>query len=374
MKLIYADYNATSPASESHCKEVAKLLSQTPGNPSSIHELGRKAKLALEDARRQIANAFGQGEIFFTSCATEANNWVLSNAIEQAQGKPTKILLSAAEHPSLADTASILQAQGYLQYETIKTDKDGLIAQDDLWAKLQKGASFLTIIHANNETGAINPIFELAARIKKDFPKLFLHVDGVQAFGKLDLSMLDSSGIDSYAISGHKVGALMGIGALYLPKKINLTSFLHGGGQEKTKRAGTENMAGILSLAIRVRDLASHKEKIAALAALKASFLEKARQIPGFVSHGAQACQTANTINFHIDNVAQSRILLSFERKGICASSGSACSAGTNKASPTLVAMGYSEWVAKNSIRLSFGPESKKEDFATILQVLHELK
>ncbi len=373
-QLIYADYNSTYPTDKEHLQELTRLLLEAPGNPSNIHEHGRKAKLLLEDARTQIASGFGKGEIIFTSGATEANNWMVFNAIEKYQNHPAPIAISAVEHPSIGQYCRFQEHKKRCTLAFLGVDKDCLLKEEDIDAKISKETCFVSLIHVNNETGAIQDIFRISEAIRRKAPSAFIHVDGVQAYGKLDLSWLDQSPINSYAVSGHKVGGIKGIGCLYLPKKgTALLPLLLGGGQERNRRSGTENMAGVLSMSLRAQNLSQYRNRIADLKVLKEAFLSEAATIEGFCFHGNSASQVPSTINFHLGEKPVTKILFTFESHGICASTGSACSSGSPTPSPVLKAMGFSDQIASNSIRLSFGAPTTKADIDTILAALRKI-
>lgn len=383
--MVFADYNSTWPLEESHLAAVMEALRKFDGNPSSQHASGRRAKVAIEDARTAVSALLGcrPQELVFTSGATESNNLAIQGlagqATKLADGVRTHVIVGATEHPSVIELAEVLAARGLVELQLAPVDANGIIRSDALLSMIRKETAMVAIMAANNETGAIQPVAELAAAVKARAAKVHFHVDAVQALGKLDCSWIgNSSNVDSAAFSGHKIGAFKGCGALYLKAGTKLHGLMIGGGQERSRRPGTENVPGIVSFGIRARELAvddgalwkrwvdlqreAQKELVCGLAG-----------IPGAVVHGDPAAGLANTLNFHVSGVGGDDILLNLDLAGIAASSGSACSSGVGRPSHVLKAMGYDDWVALNSVRISLGSGDPLADVSKLIGVLDKM-
>lgn len=380
MKRVYADYNATTPCSESHFHQVCKALKDVYGNPSSVHHFGREAKNLLEDSRSSLASFLGVSpkEIFFTSGATEANNLVLQGVCDYQRYKQKKtrmnMLLSPIEHSSILKVAQLLEDRGLVETRYVKVDKHGFIDVEHLVSQIDEHTILATMIYVNNEIGVINPVQKLAQAIKSKNPKVHVHIDAVQAFGKVDMSWVQQSGVDSAAMSAHKLGAFKGIGCLYKRQGTHILPSIWGGGQEKGLRSGTENMPGILSFGIKMQELISKPSWVESLTPIRDTFVAQLKSIKGVHIHGDPQTCLPTTVNFHVEGLSGDLLMLTFDTAGIAVSSGSACASGGGAPSPVLKALGYSDHDASNSIRVSFGYDSKLEDVEQIVKVLSELR
>lgn len=377
--MLYVDANATFPVASAHWDRVVVLLKEVDGNPSSIHARGRTAKVALEGARNSIAKMLGgRGpEIVFTSGATEANNFALQGLVGKvfAEGRKPSVVVSAAEHSSVIEAARVLEERGQCTLRIAPVTREGVVDSAALLALVDETTALVGVMHANNETGAVNDVRALAAAVKAKQATVHVHVDAVQMFGKADLSWYAGAPIDTAALSAHKIGAFKGIGALYMKPGVKLNLLIAGGGQERGRRPGTENMPGIVSFGLRCDELRGCETTwMEGARTLRAAWLAALAEIPGAVIHGSNdgAQGLANTVNFHVDGVAGDDILLNFDLAGFQASSGSACSSGAARPSHVLLAMGYSEWVALNSVRVSFADGGTLADVAHMGQVLRE--
>jgi len=369
---IYLDANATAPVAPSHYDQVAALLKQVDGNPSSIHARGRNAKIALENARSAVAALLGarSTEVIFTSGATEANNMAIQGVVGR-QSKP-HILVSGAEHSSVREVATVLVERGLCTLDMAPVTKAGAVDVVGLLQLVRPDSALVAVMLANNEVGTINDAASIAAAVKAKAAAAHFHCDAVQGLGKLDLGWLATSKIDSAAISAHKGGGFKGIGALYLKSGSKLAALLAGGGQERARRPGTENIPGIVSFgliaaAIKKRGLWSDR-------ATQTALIARLGDIPGLILHGepVEGLCLAGTLNFHIEGVGGDDLLLNLDLAGIQASSGSACSSGAARPSPVLLAMGYSEWVALNSVRLSWLEELTPVAIERVVKVLSD--
>jgi cysteine desulfurase len=382
--MIYADYNATTPCTAEHLEKVTKMILECDGNPSSIHAQGRRAKTALESARREVSWHFGAepSEIIFMSGATEVNNLVLQGVScnvlypEKCVGEAVKsfhVVISAGEHPSINAACEILKKRCHAKISTVPLLRSGVISSEGLEACIDPSTTLVSLIYVNNETGIVSDIESLVHVIRKVNPTCHIHIDAVQAFGKVDLKWIGKSSIDSAVISGHKVGGLKGSAALFLKKSSQLGKVIVGGGQERGKRAGTENMPGIFSLGIRARELRDAPNWMGHVPELWKDLWDRLSKIKGLVLHGDPQHSTFNTVNFHVDSIPGELIMFSLDGQGISVSMGSACSSGVAKPSQVLTAMGYSDVEASNSIRISLGFNSKREDIDSIVETLQKI-
>ncbi len=377
--MLYVDANATFPVAGAHWDRVVALLKEVDGNPSSIHARGRAAKVALENARGAVAKMLGARgpEIVFTSGATEANNFALQGVVGKgrADGKIPSVVLSATEHASVLEPARVLEERGLCTVRLAPVSREGRVDPAALLALVDAETAFVAVMHANNEMGAVNPVRELAAAVKAKAPAAHVHVDAVQMFGKADLSWYAAAPIDTAAFSAHKIGGFKGVGALFMKPGMKLNLLIAGGGQERGRRPGTENMPGIVSFGLRCEELRGREATwTEGMRTLRAAWIEALLRIPDAVVHGPtdSANCLPNTVNFHVDGVAGDDMLLNLDLAGFQASSGSACSSGAARPSHVLLAMGWGEWVALNSVRISFADSGTLADVSRMGQVLWE--
>lgn len=376
--MSYVDANATYPVDPEHYLRVAKVLQEVDGNPSSIHASGRAAKVALEDARGNLAALLGcrAQEIVFTSGATEANNLAIQGVVgRHAKAmKPPHVIVTAAEHSSVLEPAKVLAERGHCTLTLAPVKKTGEVDADALLDLITPETVLVCVMHANNETGAISPVMRIAKKIKEKKADVHVHVDAVQVLSKIDLTGYATSTIDSASFSAHKIGGFKGVGALFLRTGAKLSLLLCGGGQERSRRPGTENMPGIVSFGMRCRELKGrHEERGQAMLRLRDGWKAKLAEIPGAVIHDGSPESLPNTVNFHVEGVPGEDILLNFDLAGIQASSGSACSSGVARPSHVLLAMGYDETVALNSVRVSFPAEGRPEALDAMSSVLSDV-
>lgn len=377
MKRVYADYNATGPVDPAHYDEVVKMLKEVDGNPSSIHHFGRTAKIALEDARAQIAKllSVGNQQIVFTSGATESNNFAIQGVVckNSQMDEIPHIIITSTEHPSVRTTAEILRDRGLCELTIAPVDNYGIVNEEELLQLIKPSTVLICMIHANNEVGSINPVKEISEKIKNKKDSIHIHIDSVQAFGKIDMTWLENSKIDSLSASSHKISGFKGVGLLYLKKNTTLNTYICGGGQERNRRSGTENMPGIISFGLRAKHIRENPDWFDGVNELKAKLVEEFLKIDGLEFHGDLEKGLPSTFNFHIEGVPGEDIMLNFDLAGICISSGSACSSGVQRPSAVLKAMGYPDWIALNSTRISFGPHNTLEDVDIIIHTLKKV-
>lgn len=367
--MVYLDNNATTPLDPRVAEKMAAFLKEHFGNPSSLYPIGRKAKEIVTESREAVAGFLGahRSEITFTGSGTEADNFALNGVLDANLDK-NEIVTSVVEHPAVLETARYLEKKG-VKVSYVPVDGTGLIDLDFLRAAVTPRTALVSIMHANNEIGTIQPIKDVV-RIAHDKGAL-VHSDAVQTFGKIEVNA-DKLGVDLLTVSAHKVYGPKGIGALYIRRGTNIRPFLHGGHQERGLRAGTENTSGIVGFGEAVRILADRwkkdKDRIEKLAGrLKTGIEEK---IPKVKFNGHPEKRVKSTLNFAFPGLEAEAILLALATKEIYVSTGSACSEDSDEASYVLLAIGLRPEIARSCIRMSLGRFSTDED---VDAVLHEL-
>jgi len=369
MREVYVDNNATTKVDEAVFEEMRPYFCELYGNPSSMHFFGGQVQKKLDEARKRTAALLGAlpEEIIFTACGTESNNSALRSALEIFPEK-RHIVTTRVEHPAVLTPCRNLSKRGYRVTE-LSVDGEGNLDLDELRAVVDEDTAIVSIMYANNETGVVFPIEEIGA-IVKEKGALF-HTDAVQAVGKIPMNMANST-VDMLSLSGHKLHAPKGIGALYLRKGVPFRPFLVGGHQERSRRAGTENSAGIIALG-KACELAGEflVEENTTVKALRDRLeAEILRLVPNVRLNGGAAVRLPNTTSVAFEFVEGEAILLLLNEKGICASSGSACTSGSLEPSHVLRAMGVPFTCAHGSIRFSLSRFSTDEHIDTIIQEL----
>ena len=366
-EFFYADANAGLLVSARHLEQLSRRLLEVDGNPSSIHNVGRRARVAIEQARRDLCHylAIETDQLLFTSGGTESNNLVIRSVIEK-NNVPPHIVITAGDHPSITTTAEQLQARGQCTVDVIAIDQQGIVVDQQLAQTVGAETVLVCLTYANSETGVINDVNTLAGQIKQLNRQVHIHCDAVQMLGKMPLVIGDN--IDSASFSAHKLGAFKGCGALFVRRPTELREQLSGGSQEQNLRAGTENLSGIISFALIVKALPERLPRWQQQVEVLKNYL--LTNSPQLVVHGHRQHCLPNTINFHIDGVRGDDIVVNLDLAGIAVSSGSACSSGINRPSRVLTAMGYSAEVANNSVRVSFS-DGNEQDVDRLCQVLN---
>ena len=372
MKRIYLDHNATTPLAP----EILAALPQAAmsfGNPSSIHWSGREPKAFLREARQKLATSLGvqATEIVFTSGATEASNALLKSLFaSQKKLSKTICITSSVEHPAVRETVSTLQSQG-AQIYTLKVNRQGVLDVGTLWDLLEtyrNKIAFVSVMLANNETGHLFPLAEIAQRAHA--AGAYVHSDCVQGLGKVEIN-LKTLDIDCASFSAHKVYALKGVGALYIKRGVPFEPLLHGGGQERHRRGGTENTLGIWSfglMAQKIPDLIQMQKEIQRL---RDSFESQVQSmISGVRITGVESPRLPNTSSLVIDGVDGETLLINLDIKGIAVSTGAACTSGNPEPSPVLLAMGLDRSEAQSSLRVSLGMNTTAEEMKEFLETL----
>ena len=372
MQRIYFDHSATTPIRP----EVAEVMYQyltgdNFGNPTSLHWYGSKIRNAIEDAREQVAKAIGSApsEIVFTSGGTESDNMAIHGVAQANKNKGNHIITTAVEHHAVLNTVKALGKQGFT-VTVLPVDKYGMVSASDVAASITDKTILISVMHANNEVGTIMPIKEIAdiARSKG----VLFHTDAVQSFGKIPVDV-NQLGVDLLTISGHKIHGPKGIGALYVRRGVRWKqSLFHGGGQERLRRAGTENVPGIVALGLASELAVANLEKESSyLQALRDKLIE---DVTSRISHvkltGHPTDRLPNHASFTFEYIEGESMLLSLDMKGIAASSGSACTSGSLEPSHVLLAMGIPHEIAHGSIRITFGIDNKLEDIDYFMEVM----
>ncbi|MFW6357618.1 MAG: cysteine desulfurase NifS [Chroococcales cyanobacterium] len=365
---IYLDNNATTKIDEDVLAAMLPYLSLYYGNPSSMHTFGGQVGRAVREARKQVASLLGaeDSEIIFTSCGTEGDNAAIQAALK-AQPQKKQIITTEVEHPAVLNLCRKLEKEGYT-VTYLSVNNKGQLDLDELQAALTGNTAVVSVMYANNETGVVFPIEQIGQMVK-EYDALF-HVDAVQAVGKVPLN-LKTSTIDLLTLSGHKIHAPKGIGALYVRKGVRFRPLLVGGHQERGRRGGTENVAGIVALGKAAELAQRHLADIAQEQRLR----DKLEQgilstIPNTVVNGDRIHRLPNTTNIGFKYIEGEAILLSLDQYGICASSGSACTSGSLEPSHVLRALGLPYSVLHGSIRFSLSRFTTEAEIDRVLEVL----
>lgn len=355
--MIYLDAAATTAVRREVLEAMWPHLTGEFGNPSSHHEVGERSARALADARASIADAFGvrSSEVVFTSGGTEADNLaILGITLASARGR--HVVTSAVEHPAVLEAVDALVRLHRAESTIVGVDADGLVDPGEVAAAVRADTALVSIMAANNEVGTVQPVAAIAAALAGT--GVPLHSDAVQAAGWLP-TRLDELGADAVSISGHKLGAPKGIGALIVRGRVPLEPVIHGGGQERGRRSGTENVAGAVGLAVALRlAVEAGREHGARLAAARESFIaEVLATVPDAVLTGSRTHRLPGHASFLFPGTSGESVLLGLEARGIVCSSGSACAAGSDEPSEVLLAMGIAPEVAQTAVRFTFGSE-----------------
>lgn len=371
-KEVYLDYAATTPIRSEVYETMKPFLSDKYGNPSSIHHFGREAKVAIEEAREKIAKAIGakNDEIIFTSGGTESNNIVLKGVTLALSEKGKHIITSTIEHHSILEPCHFLEKLGF-EVTYLKVNKDGILDPEELKKAIRKDTILVSIMHANNEIGTIEPIEELS-KIAKEYD-IYFHTDAVQTVGHIPLNV-DSLGVDFLSLSAHKFYGPKGVGALYIRKGAKLHPLIHGGEQEQRKRAGTENVAGIVGIGKAIElACAELDQEVKRLTNLRDYFIsEVEKRIPDVYLNGHRIKRLPNNINFSFAYIEGESILLNLDLEGIGVSTASACSSSSSEPSHVLTAIGISKDLAHTAVRFTLGLYTNKEEIDYTLNVLEK--
>lgn len=369
-KLIYADNAATTSLHPAVLEKMMPYLTTEYANPSSLYGFSDPSKQGVETAREQVATALGAkvNEIYFTSGGSESDNWAIKGmAATMAKKGKTHIISSAFEHHAVLHTLKSLEKQGF-EVTLLPVYEDGLVRVEDLKNAITEKTGLVTIMFANNEIGTVQPIKELSAVCKEK--GVVFHTDAVQAVGHIPVNV-EELGIDMLSLSAHKFHGPKGVGALYIRRGVVPAVLIDGGAQERSRRAGTENVAAIVGLGEAITlAVASMEETAQKLQALRDYFMDKALEIERSRVNGHREHRLPSNVNMCFEGIEGESLLLMLDMNGICASSGSACTSGSLDPSHVLLSIGLPHEVAHGSLRLSFGEDTTKEDVDHILEVL----
>jgi len=370
VKRIYLDYAATTPTHPEVMKEMLPFFNQIYGNPSSIYQLAQRAKGAVEEARKKVAELINAKpeEIIFTSGGTEADNLAIKGVAWANKKKGNHIITSKIEHHAVLNTCKWLEKQGF-KVTYISVDKYGIINLDELKDSLTDKTILISIMHANNEVGTIQPLLEISKIAQRR--GIYFHTDAVQTVGKVPTDVKES-GVDLLSLSGHKLYGPKGVGALYIRKGVKVLPLIHGGHHERNKRAGTENVPGIVGLGkaceLAAREMATERRKLKMLRDRLYKGLSE--QIEDIVLNGHPQNRLPGNLNICVKYVEGESMLINLDLEGICASSGSACTSGSLEPSHVLLAMGIPPEIAHGSLRFSLGRDTTEKEIDRVIEVL----
>ena len=372
-KIIYLDNAATTKTAKEAVDAMLPFFTEHYGNASSIYSLGAESKKAMTQAREIIAESIGAtpAEIYFTAGGSESDNWALVATAEAYASKGKHIITSKIEHHAILHTCDYLKTRGY-EITYVDVDENGVIKLDELKKAIRPDTMLISVMFANNEIGTIQPIKEIG-EIAKEHGILF-HTDAVQAYGHVPINV-DEDHIDMLSTSGHKINGPKGIGFLYIRKGIKIRSFVHGGQQERSRRAGTENIPGIVGYGAAVKrafeSLTERMNKETRLRDYLIGRIEK--EIPYCRLNGDRVKRLPNNVNFSFQFIEGESLLIMLDMKGICASSGSACTSGSLDPSHVLLAIGLPHEIAHGSLRLTLSEENTKEEIDYVVDSIKEI-
>ena len=373
MERIYMDNAATTRVTEPVMEAMQPYFCEIFGNPMSVHSFGRDSRKAVENARRQVAAALGAqpNEIYFTGCGTESDNWAVRGAAYANVKKGKHIITTAIEHHAILHTCEQLEKEGF-EVTYLPVDEFGVVRMDELEKAIRPDTTLISVMSANNEIGTIQPIEEIAKIAKAH--KILFHTDAVQAIGSIAFDV-KAMGIDMLSLSGHKFHAPKGVGALYIRNGVHLQRLINGGAQERTQRAGTENLASIVGLGKAIELATANIERHnAQLTAVRDRLIDRIlEEIPYTRLNGHRTQRLPGNCNISFQFIEGESLLLALDLKGIAGSSGSACTSGSLDPSHVLLAIGLPHEIAHGSLRLSLSEENTIEQADKVVEALKEI-
>ncbi len=370
-KFVYADNAATTRVSQSVLDAMLPYFGEEYGNPSSLHSKGRAANAALGNARARIAKLLGakESEIYFTASGSEADNWAVKGAAYANRDRGKHIVSTKIEHHAVLNSLKALEREGF-EVTLVDVDQGGRVSPEAVANAVREDTVLVSVMTANNEVGTIEPIAEISAAVKQKNRKTLIFTDAVQAAGTLRLDVREL-GVDMLSLSGHKLHAPKGVGALYIRNGIRVSNLVDGGGQERSRRGGTENLPYIIGLAKALEDAVAGIDENARVSAMRDRLIDGILdKIPYTRLNGAREQRLPGNVNISFDYIEGESLLLWLDMNGICASTGSACSSASLEASHVLLALGVPVESAHGSLRLSLGRDNTDDDVDYILQVL----
>lgn len=373
--IIYFDNFATTSLNEEIFNEMKKFLIFNYSNPSSLYEFSQKSRVAIEKSRENISNYINaeKNELFFTSGGTEADNWALMGLTLFKGRKNGHIILTAFEHSAIIETAKFLENRGF-DVTFINPDKEGFIDKKDIVDAIREDTILVSVMYVNNEVGTIQDIKTICSFVKEKNSNIVFHTDAVQALSELEIDVKDLN-VDLLSISGHKVHAPKGIGALYIKSGTDIENFIFGGSQERSRRAGTENVAGIVGFSKAIDILRiKREENVSKRFALRNYFLKKIKEnFENYKINGSIENRSSGNINISFLGIDKEMLIMSMDFKGICISGGSACSSGSVENSHVLTAMDIDEELKNSAIRISFGENNTFGEIDEFIIALKEI-
>ena len=372
-KIRYFDHSATTAVKEEVLKEMLPYFNIEYGNPSSIYSFGRRNKRAIEKARERVGEAINANpkEIYFTGCGSESDNLAIKGIAYGNMDKGNHIITTKIEHPAVLNTCKSLEKDGFI-ITYLPVDNNGLINLNELENAIKDNTILISVMFANNEIGTIEPIEEIGKIAKKH--KIYFHTDAVQAVGNVKIDV-EKFNIDSLSMSAHKFYGPKGVGALYMKNGIEFKKIQDGGHQERDKRAGTENVAGIVGLGKAIEDayknLDEYNKKLIYLRDYFIDEIEK--KIPNAKLNGDREKRLPGNAHFSFKSIQGDRLLMDLDERGICASAGSACSSGSQEPSHVLLAIGLSQALSEGALRITLGNENTKDDVDFLIESLVEI-
>lgn len=373
--IIYFDNFATTSLNEEVFDSMKNFLIYNYSNPSSLYEFSQKSRVAIEKSRENISNYINadKNELFFTSGGTEADNWAFIGMTLFKGRKNGHIILTAFEHSAILETAKFLKNRGF-DATYIFPDRDGFIDAKDVTDAIREDTFLVSVMYVNNEVGTIQDIKKICSFVKKKNPNIVFHTDAVQALSEIKIDVKDLN-VDLLSVSGHKVHAPKGIGALYIKSGTEIENFIFGGSQERSRRAGTENVAGIVGFSKAIDILRDSREKnVSKRFALREYFLKILNEnFSRFNINGSLENRYSGNINISFPGVDKEMLIMSMDFRGICISGGSACSSGAVEKSHVLDAMGIEEELKNSAVRISFGENNTFEEIDEFILALKEI-
>lgn len=373
-RFVYADNAATTKTSPEVLEAMLPFFGEVYGNPSSLHGKGREAKAAITAAREKIASLLGAkpGEIYFTASGSEADNWAIKGAAHAHMKRGKHIISTKIEHHAVLHSLEALEKEGF-EVTYLDVDSDGRVTPEQVAAAVREDTILVEVMYANNEIGTIEPIREIAAAVKAINPKILVFTDAVQAAGAIKIDVTEL-GVDMLSISGHKIHAPKGIGALYIRSGARILNLVDGGGQERSKRGGTENVAYIVGFAKALEDAVAHIDDNAEVAKKRDRLIEGILgTIPNTRLNGPREGRLPGNVNVSFEFIEGESLLLLLDMAGILASTGSACSSASLEPSHVLLSIGVPVEQAHGSLRLSISRDTTDEDISYILEKLPQI-
>ena len=372
-RFIYLDHAATTAVKPEVLEEMLPYFTEKYGNPSSIYSIGRESRKAIDEARDRVAAALGakSNEIFFTGSGTEADNWAIKGIAYTNRKKGKHIITTAIEHHAVLHTCQYLESDGF-EVTYLPVDEDGLVSPEQVREAIRPDTILISVMFANNEIGTIQPIAEIGKIAREK--GVYFHTDAVQAVGNIPINV-DELNVDLLSLSAHKFYGPKGVGALYIRKGTKINSFIHGGAQERGRRASTEAVANIVGLGkaieIATANIDEYNKKLIALR--DRTIDEVMSKIPYVRLNGHREKRLPGNVNFSFEFIEGESLLLMLDMKGIAASSGSACTSGSLDPSHVLLAIGLPHEIAHGSLRITFGEENTQEDVDQLMEVLPDI-